>query len=233
MLAIALCVLLVGVLVFLIYSAIRVAFKSKDNIDNAKAAEEAIERGTNNLPYKASFDEQSSSNDETQAANSMELQKENEVMPHQGGHTLIENEQQEEEQEAPVSEPAEVTPQTPVQPDIPGTSQEEMAEPEPLQKRVSLKTESHSALDPYEKTENVALFGSNLRHPEALIEKTDPNYSGGIDNEIIAGLANQVSKPTDLDKVQFSAEMAQNGGEFMNGIFAYDTSESGNYFSSL
>ena len=92
--------------------------------------------------------------------------------------------------------------------------------------------ESHEPLDPYEKNENVALFGSNLRHPEASMERSSAN-NGAMENEIVAGLASQVSKPTDLDKVQFAAEMAQNGGEFMNGIFAYDSSEGGSYFSSL
>ena len=236
MLAIALSVLLVGVLVFLIYSAISIAFKSKANIDNATAAAAAAaaNKDIKNLPFKASFDEHITSMDEAHvpnSPNSMELEKVNEVMPQYGGHTMIETAQQEEE--APITESVEVTPETHVQPEIPGSTREEVAESEPLQKHVSIKAESHSAMDPYEKNENVALFGSNLRHPEGLIEKTDPNYSGGIENEIIAGLASQVSKPTDLDKVQFSAEMAQNGGEFMNGIFAYDTTESGNYFSSL
>jgi hypothetical protein len=87
-------------------------------------------------------------------------------------------------------------------------------------------------MDQYERQDSSAMFGSNLRHPEASIERTSGNF-GNLENEIVAGLASQVIKPSDSDKAQFSAEMAQNGGEFMNGIFAYDVGEIGNYFSSL
>jgi hypothetical protein len=117
-------------------------------------------------------------------------------------------------------------------PEVPGQTQEELKAPEPLQEPVSVKAEAHSPLDPFEKSENVAMFGSNLRHPEASIEPYKSNF-GGLENEIAAGVASQVTKPSEIDKAPFSAEMAQNGGEFMNGIFAFDSTQEGTYFSSL
>lgn len=218
MLAIALLVVVTGLLVFLVYTLLNVAFKPQD------AKKDTL--NSQKIPYKASFEE-------SQSPESMEhlpnmpnreaLQKASEVAA-QTQMVEPEAEVQESPNEAPV--------QALTQPEVAGQTPEELNAPEPLQEKVSMKTETHSALDPYEKNENVALFGSNLRHPEGTIEKTSGNF-GGLENEIVAGVANQVSKPTDLDKVQFAAEMAQNGGEFMNGIFAYDSSEGGSYFSSL
>lgn len=223
MLAIALVVVLTGLLIFLIYSIIQVGFKAKENSNKAS---EAI-KTEKPIPYRASFDESAMDEKEMRMANSpspQALQKVNEV--------AAVNYEEPEEHPAEVDEQNEVR-STPIEtPDVVGQPPEELNAPEPLQEKVSSKAESHSAMDPYEKQENVALFGSNLRHPEASIEKSSANF-GALENEIVAGLASQVSKPTDLDKVQFSAEMAQNGGEFMNGIFAYDSSEGGSYFSSL
>jgi hypothetical protein len=218
MLAAALLVVVTGLLVFLVYSLLNVAFKPQDAKKDTLSSQK--------IPYKASFEEVQSPESEERMANTPNheaLQKASEVAA-QSQMVEPEAEIQESTNEAPA--------QALTQPEVAGQTPEELNAPEPLQEKVSLKTESHSALDPYEKNENVALFGSNLRHPEATIEKTSGNF-GGLENEIVAGVANQVSKPTDLDKVQFAAEMAQNGGEFMNGIFAYDSSEGGSYFSSL
>lgn len=223
MIAIALVIVLTGLLIFLIYSIVHVAFKAKNSSD--KALESLKENKP--IPYRASFDDASMDEKEMRMANSpspQALQKVNEV--------AAVNYHEPEEPAAEIDEPQHVG-STPLEtPDVVGQPPEELNAPEPLQEKVSNKAESHSAMDPYEKQENVALFGSNLRHPEASIEKSSANF-GALENEIVAGLASQVSKPTDLDKVQFSAEMAQNGGEFMNGIFAYDSSEGGSYFSSL
>jgi len=220
MLAIALLVVVTGLLVFLVYTLLNVAFKpqneKKDDVSNQK------------IPYKASFEESTHNESMERLANAPNheaLQKASEVSAKNYHH---DDDLEAEVHEPPIEPPV----QTQTQPEVPGQTPEELNAPEPLQEKVSMKTESHSALDPYEKNENVALFGSNLRHPEGTIEKTSGNF-GGLENEIVAGVASQVSKPTDLDKVQFAAEMAQNGGEFMNGIFAYDSSEGGSYFSSL
>ena len=197
MIAVIVLVALTAGLIFLIYSIIRVVFKSQDKPKNEI------------IPYKATFDEgflEEKSQSDVQAA------EQGSYSVSAQGHDMNQ-------------EPNEM-------PEVPGQSKEELQAPEPLQQRVSTKVEENSAADPYESNENTAMFGSNLRHPEAAIEPTGGNF-GSLENEIVAGLASQVSKPTDIDKVQFSAEMAQNGGEFMNGIFAYDAGESNNYFSSL
>jgi len=212
MVAIALVVVLAGLFIFLIYSIINVAFKSKKETNSIVYPENTPPT----IPYKASFDEASAEHNPSE-------QKAHEVGP--GNY-------HQEESHPEIEEPR-VVRSTPLPtPDVVGQSPEELKAPEPLQERVSNKADTNSATDPYEKTENVALFGSNLRHPEASMERSSANY-GALENEIVAGVASQVSKPTDLDKVQFSAEMAQNGGEFMNGIFAYDSSEGGSFFSSL
>ena len=175
------------------------------------------------IPYKASFDEVNMEDNQGRMGHNQALQRANEVAAKNNHH---------KETTAEIEEPRQIGSTKLETPDVVGQPPEELNAPEPLQERVSNKVESHEPLDPYEKNENVALFGSNLRHPEASMERSSAN-NGAMENEIVAGLASQVSKPTDLDKVQFAAEMAQNGGEFMNGIFAYDSSEGGSYFSSL
>lgn len=220
MVAIALVVVIAGLFIFLIYSIINVAFNPNGSNNNA-AVEQNVQPKP--IPYKASFDEVTMEEHQGRVGNNQALQRANEVAAKNNHH---------EEPAADVEEPRHVGSTKLETPDVVGQPPEELNAPEPLQERVSNKMESHEPLDPYEKNENVALFGSNLRHPEASMERSSAN-NGAMENEIVAGLASQVSKPTDLDKVQFSAEMAQNGGEFMNGIFAYDSSEGGSYFSSL
>jgi hypothetical protein len=220
MVAIALVVVIAGLLIFLIYSIINVAFNANGGNKNAPAEQNMKPKP---IPYKASFDEVNMEDNQSRMVYNQALQRANEVAPKNNHH---------EEPAANVEEPRQIGSTKLETPDVVGQPPEELNAPEPLQERISNKVESHEPLDPYEKNENVALFGSNLRHPEASMERSSAN-NGAMENEIVAGLASQVSKPTDLDKVQFAAEMAQNGGEFMNGIFAYDSSEGGSYFSSL
>lgn len=199
MIAVILVVAAAAVLIFLLYSMLRVAFKTQDKPKNEI------------IPYKETFDEGFLEERQQGDVNAAE----------QGNHN---------QNNSNVAEPE--TDGSNKMPEVPGQTAEELQAPEPLQQRVSTKVEQNSASDPYESNDNSAMFGSNLRHPEASIEPTSSNF-GSLENEIVAGLASQVSKPTELDKVQFSAEMAQNGGEFMSGIFAYDASEGGTNFSSL
>ncbi len=173
------------------------------------------------IPYKASFDE--GFNEETYKR--MGLQRANEI---QAATSYDDTNQYGSE----IVEPQNGTETKNEMPEVAGQSEEELKTPEPLQEQISSKIEPNSAMDQYERQDSSAMFGSNLRHPEASIERTSGNF-GNLENEIVAGLASQVIKPSDSDKAQFSAEMAQNGGEFMNGIFAYDVGEIGNYFSSL
>ena len=202
MIAVVLVVALAAVLIFLVYSMLRVAFKTQEKPKNEI------------IPYKANFDE--GFLEEAPMKRQTDVNAAEQGNPNQNNSHIVEAT---EDQGNPI-------------PEVPGQTTEELQAPEPLQQRVSTKLEQNSASDPYESNDNSAMFGSNLRHPEAAIEPTGGNF-GSLENEIVAGLASQVSKPTDLDKVQFSAEMAQNGGEFMSGIFAYDAGEGGNNFSSL
>jgi len=64
-----------------------------------------------------------------------------------------------------------------------------------------------------------------------MITKSSSQFSS-LEEEVSSGVASEVTKPKDIDQVQFSAEMAQNGGEFMSGIVAFDTSDSGTSFSN-
>ncbi len=68
-------------------------------------------------------------------------------------------------------------------------------------------------------------FGDNLRHPEQTIEIHPPMGSMRV---MPSGMGSE--EPPSLgghDSVQYTPELAQNGGEFMSGIFAFDGSDAG------
>lgn len=212
MLSIILVVALIGLLTFLLFVIIRGGFAIKDDTVTHLGLEKPI-------PFKASFEEKVMEDyDKTVLQKSMEVQAVNEeVLVH--------------ETHSEVAEPV-VKEQVEHTPEVIGQTVEEVVAPEPLQEKVSTKMETNSAIDPYENNDNTALFGSNLRHPEASFENSSSQFAS-LENEVVSGVASRISKPVDMDKVRFSAEMAQNGGEFMSGIFAYDNSADGSYFSSL
>ena len=116
-------------------------------------------------------------------------------------------------------------------PEVPGQTEEELMAPEPLQQKVSNKVETPSASDVYEKGDNQAMFGSNLRHPESMIQPVNGDFN--LENEIASGVASNTVNNSQTNEFSFSADMAQNGGEFMKGILAYDGTDTGAMFSSL
>ena len=201
-LEITLIVLLSVTLIILVYFVINYFVKARKS--------ETIEETMESIPYKASFEDEQPRNIPPQVAtfNSKGSHQESEPMPIR--ENII------EETKAP---------------EIPGTTPEEVAEPEPLQRPVSQKVELPSSYDKYEKNENQALFGDNLRHPEAMVTKTD-NYSS-LETDLASGIANQVTVPDTFPKSQFNQEMVNNGGEFMAGINAFDSTESKSWFSNL
>jgi hypothetical protein len=205
-LEITLIVLLSITLIVLGYFAVTHFIKAKKS--------EKIEETMETIPYKATFEDEKPRDIPPQVAtyNSKSVDKESQPMPIR--ENII------EEKKAP---------------EIPGTTPEEVAEPEPLQRPVSQKVDPPSSYDKYEKNENQALFGANLRHPEAMITKTD-NYAS-LETDVASGIANQVKNqvavPTEFPKSQFNQEMVNNGGEFMEGINAFDTSDSKTWFSNL
>jgi hypothetical protein len=204
MLQTLLLVALAGVLIFCVFSIVRVVFKPK-----AKPTK-AVEETMYDVPYMSSFEETPPPN----------------LPPPMAAHERVR--QVPEEEPAPIREPIAETISTPV---ISGQSEEEIQEPEPLQKKVSQKVELPTAKDPHEHSDNIALFGSNLRHPESMITKSSSQFAS-LDEEVASGVAGEVTKPANVEQLPFSAEMAQNGGEFMKGIFAFDTSDSNTNFSS-
>ena len=201
---VALLFLLTGVVVFILYILVR---KVLDLTKSTKLVKETM----NDLPYRDSLEEElpMSLPPPTQAASR--------------NYNL------------PSSEPApikEVVQENIQLPEVPGQTEEELKEPEPLQREVSQKVDEPSNYDKFEKNENQALFGSNLRHPEAMITKTDGFAT--LETDVAAQVASStVRKPDSINDLQFNAEMAQNGGEFMKGILAFDSTDSGTWFSTL
>jgi hypothetical protein len=82
--------------------------------------------------------------------------------------------------------------------------------------------------DPLDDVNSSNDFQDNLRHPERLfspgMKQTDKHTA------VMSGVASTVSGGTSSHAIQlFSPEMAQNGGEFMEGIVANDTLDDREY----
>ncbi len=73
-------------------------------------------------------------------------------------------------------------------------------------------------------------FGDNLRHPEQMIEMAPPLGTSRI---MPAGLGSENTAPGGNQPSQFTPEMAQNGGEFMSGISAFDGTDGGGIAYSM
>lgn len=76
-------------------------------------------------------------------------------------------------------------------------------------------------------------FGDNLRHPEQTMEIHPPMGSMRVP---AAGLGSDIPMPDPIrggGSTLYSPELAQNGGEFMKGIMAFDGMDSGMGFSSI
>jgi hypothetical protein len=96
----------------------------------------------------------------------------------------------------------------------------------------SIQYDSPEAMDPLNRTVHMdAEFGSNLRHPEQMIERRP---RAGIAGIVQSGLGSEMSSPGGHNAIGYAPEMAQNGGEFMSGISAFDGSDGGGIaFSAL
>ena len=191
----------IAVLVFFVYSILRVVVKKRA---------EPVKETMYDIPYKSSLDEPSAI-PVAVAAHEMENQVQNSLP-------------------APLREPN-VEPKT--VPSVAGQTSEELQQSEPLQDRVhQTLEESPNPTDPYDKKENSALFGSNLRHPEAMMSNASVDRFATLETDVGSGVASTTKRPVSGDEAVFSAEMAQNGGEFMKGIFAFDSGDSGTQFSA-
>lgn len=89
--------------------------------------------------------------------------------------------------------------------------------------------DSPEATDPLNRTVHMnAEFGSNLRHPEQMIEQ-HPGI--GMGSVVASGLGSEYSSPGGNRAAGYAPEMVQNSGEYMEGITAYDVSDNGTGFS--
>ena len=117
-------------------------------------------------------------------------------------------------------------------PYVPGQTEEDLRAPEPLQASPpSVQYDAPEATDPMNRHVFMSSeFGSNLRHPEQMIEHRPASNMDGV---VDSGLGSDYSSPGGNRATGFAPEMAQNGGEFMRGINAFDTSDVGSAFSML
>jgi hypothetical protein len=82
------------------------------------------------------------------------------------------------------------------------------------------------AIDPLEGTVHMeSEFGDTLRHPEQTIEIAPP--IGSMRAVVSKDQEKEFSSLGGNRGVSYESEMGQNGGEFMQGIFAYDGSDGG------
>ena len=195
--------LITGALVFLVYLLIKYAL-------NLNKSKNVVNETMDNLPYTSTFEDK------------VPIDLPPPIAAYEKKRRSVKSEP------APIREP--VTEHEEM-PEVPAHSKEELEEPEPLQQKVSQKVDEPSNFDKFEKNENQALFGSNLRHPEAMITNTSGYAS--LEQDVSAGVASQVNIKDTMGDMPYNAEMAQNGGEFMKGISAFDTSDKGNWFSNL
>jgi hypothetical protein len=85
------------------------------------------------------------------------------------------------------------------------------------------------AMDPYMPNEESASIPERLRHPERMFKPAPMNDTREIAEA--SGVASSSAAQAAQALQAFTPEFAQNGGEFMQGIFANDTTEPGAYSS--
>lgn len=146
-----------------------------------------------------------------------------------GGASAMDHAEMSEETAAPVVE--RVPPHK--MPRVSGQSEEDLRAPRPVQRTPpTTHYEEPEATDPLNRHVHMSSeFGSNLRHPEQMIE-AHPGV-GDMHTAVEAGIASEYSSPGGNRAVGYSKEMVQNGGEWMRGIDAFDMSDSGIAYSML
>ena len=83
------------------------------------------------------------------------------------------------------------------------------------------------AMDPYAPNEESASIPERLRHPERMFKPAPDNTTTGIAEA--SGIASASASQAGNALQTFTPQFAQNGGEFMNGIMANDSSDPGMY----
>jgi len=117
-------------------------------------------------------------------------------------------------------------------PSVPGQTEEDLRSTDPVQATApAYRYSPPGPKDPhagpaYEPAE----FGDTMRHPEGAFEMRAPATDGYI---AASGMGSHVSSPGGNSAIGYSSETAQNAGEFMKGIFAFDGSVEGTAYSAL
>ncbi len=117
-------------------------------------------------------------------------------------------------------------------PRVAGQTEEDLRMPEQIQ-RTPPTTEYSipEATDPLNRIAHMdSQFGSNLRHPEQMIESHPGVNMGQVAS---SGLGSEYSSPGGHQAAVYAPEMAQNGGEWMKGISAFDGSNEGTAYSMI
>jgi hypothetical protein len=132
------------------------------------------------------------------------------------------------------ADPAPIRSQAPLEemPDVPAQTKEDLKMEQPLQRSPpATQYDPPEATDPLTKVvHRDAEFGSNLRHPEQMIERRAPPSMRGA---VGSGIASQRSSPGANNAQGYETEMVQNGGDFMGEVLAFDMSEVGSAYSLL
>ena len=132
------------------------------------------------------------------------------------------------------AEPLDMPPEPPKpMPVVVGQTEEDLRAPRPVSETPPpIEYPEPEARDPLETVANSeSEFGDNLRHPEQMIEVQPPMGSLRTTVELLD--ERPLPSHGGHESVQYSAELAQNGGEFMSGIFAFDGSDTGVGYSMI
>jgi hypothetical protein len=117
-------------------------------------------------------------------------------------------------------------------PRVPGQTEADLREPEQIQRTPpTTEYDAPEHMDPLNATAHMsAEFGSNLRHPEQMIEQHPPT---NMDRVTASGLGGHTTSMGPHNAAVYDTEMTQNGAEVMEGIFAYDGTAEGSGYSLL
>ena len=107
---------------------------------------------------------------------------------------------------------------------VPGGSSTPNQAPDYSEERM---TSPEVANDPYAPNEESAAIPERLRHPERMFQPGPDNSTRGIAEA--SGIASASAGQAGNALQTFTPEFAQNGGEFMQGIMANDSSDPGMY----
>ena len=93
--------------------------------------------------------------------------------------------------------------------------------------KTKTKVPDENASDPIAETNSEVPMKENLRHPERMFSPPPPNT--GTKQAVQSGISGDTTSPSG----KFSPDFAQNGGEFMSGIFANDLNSTGNTYADF